>query len=199
MNKTVICLVGHKASGKGEVVNFLSKKGFKDYSLSDEVKEEATKRGLDQKVELWQKLGSELREKYGNDILAVRVLEKIRQNGGDNVVIEGIRHPAELLYFKRKLKVFILGVSAPQNRRLKWFLKRNRGSDPKNKEDFYRVDKRDLGEDSNRHGQQVASCLKLADFIIDNNGTLKELRRKVKNVFNQMILNPVTRKLYLGR
>ena len=73
----IIGLTGKNASGKGEVANYLKSKGFIYYSLSDVIREEATKRGLEHSRENLINLGNELREKFGPKHLAQQISSKI--------------------------------------------------------------------------------------------------------------------------
>ena len=66
----IIGLCGKNASGKGEAANYLITKRFVYYSLSDIIREEATKRGLQHSRENMITLGNELREKSGPSCLA---------------------------------------------------------------------------------------------------------------------------------
>ncbi len=57
----IIGLVGRNAAGKGEAANYLKSKGFVYYSLSDAIREEAAKRGLEHSRDNLINLGNELR------------------------------------------------------------------------------------------------------------------------------------------
>ena len=67
----IIGLTGKNAAGKGEIANYLKTKGFVYYSLSDVIREEATKRGLEHTRDNLIRLGTEMRETHGNSILAL--------------------------------------------------------------------------------------------------------------------------------
>ena len=85
----IIGLVGRNAAGKGTVANYLKEKGFYYFSLSDVLRQEAEKRGLEENRENLIAIGNELREKFGAQVLAekaVEILEKDR-----NYVIDSIR------------------------------------------------------------------------------------------------------------
>lgn len=185
MKQIIIGLVGPIASGKGEVAKFFREKNFSYFSLSDRVREEAKARNLELERETLQNIGDDLRKKYGNNVLALRTTEMIKEND-NNIVIDSIRNPGEAISLKEKLNIFIIGITAPREIRLNWFLKRSRESDPKTKEDFYKVDERDSGEGQEAHGQQVGACLKMADLIVENIGTLEELNNKIKAIFYKL-------------
>lgn len=185
--KMVIGLVGPIASGKGEIANFLRQKGFSYFSLSERVREETSKRGLILEREMLQNVGDSLRKEFGNDVLAKRTLELIEEAPNSNIVIDGIRNPAEIVFLKENLNIFLVGVTAPREIRLKFYLERNRDSDPKKAEDFYKVDERDSGRNQESYGQQVGICLKKSDFIIENTGTLKDLKIKIEKLLEKLL------------
>ncbi|MEK6876346.1 MAG: AAA family ATPase, partial [Nanoarchaeota archaeon] len=64
----IIGLTGKNAAGKGEIAKHLQDKGFVFFSLSDALRDEATRQGLDHSRETLIKLGTEMREKFGNGI-----------------------------------------------------------------------------------------------------------------------------------
>jgi len=93
----IIGLTGKNASGKGEAANYLKSKGFVYYSLSDVIREEATKRGIGHSRDNLINLGNELRKKFGPDYLAKQINIKIKQQlkKKKNFVIDSIRSPHE--------------------------------------------------------------------------------------------------------
>src|SRR3989338_7331792 len=75
----ILGLTGKNASGKGEAADYLKTKGFVYCSLSDVLREEATKRGLEHSRDNLIVLGNELRKKYGASYLAQQINNKIKQ------------------------------------------------------------------------------------------------------------------------
>ena len=71
----IIGLTGKNAAGKGEIANHLKSKGFVYFSLSDALREEATKRGLEHSRDNLINLGNEMRETFGNGILAKKLMK----------------------------------------------------------------------------------------------------------------------------
>ena len=66
----IIGLTGKNAAGKGELAKHIQSKEFVYFSLSDVLREEATRRGLDHSRGTLINVGNELRKKFGNGILA---------------------------------------------------------------------------------------------------------------------------------
>jgi dephospho-CoA kinase len=178
----IIGLTGTLASGKGEVAEYLKKQGFAYFSLSDEVREEAAKRGIEIRRENLQKLGNELRAQNGNGVLAQLALKKIVP--GMNVIVDGIRNPAEAKELKNFGHFYLIATDAPRDQRFKRMMTRNRESDPKTWADFLKVDVIDQGYQQDESGQQVAECMKAADYKIINNASVESLHEKTQYVIN---------------
>lgn len=179
MAKVVIGLVGPIASGKGTVIDFLKGKGFKAYSTSDVLKEEIAARGLEITRATCNAVSNELRETFGANILAVRTAEVIEQDNREHVVIDAIRNPSEIEFFRNKFVAKIVGIVADQQKRYTFFVQRRTYTDEiQNFEQFKELDDREFAQNG-EHKQQIKACLELSDVIIENNGTVEELRQKV--------------------
>jgi dephospho-CoA kinase len=182
----IIGITGTLASGKTSVKDFFLSH-FSSYfiSLSDIIKEELLKEGREVKRETLIEKGNELRKKYGNQILVEVAILTLPQNlEKELIIIDGIRNPGEVAYLKEKFgKDFILiGVDAPRELRLKRLMERGKEGDPKSFEEFIEMDKTDFGENQPEYGQKVGECLKLADYLIINDGTMDELNKKLEDL-----------------
>ena len=176
MPQIILGLVGPIASGKGILANHLKTKNFKVFSLSDKVREEARLRGLPLEREILQNIGDELRAQYGNQILAERVaFDLINENG--NLVIDSIRNPGEIKYLQNFCNVAIIGVDAPVEKRICWYLERakQRGEDNPDMTSFIQSSLRDRGVGQGPNSQQVDECLKLCDVSLYNSGSIAEI------------------------
>src|SRR3990167_6671555 len=175
----IIGLTGKNASGKGEAANYLKSKGFVYYSLSDVIREEATKRGIGHSRDNLINLGNELRKKFGPDYLAKQINIKIKQQlkKKKNFVIDSIRSPHEAKELIKNKGFILVGVDAPIELRFKRLLERNRLGDAKTLEEFKSQEEREnLKSDTN---QQLDKTLGMADKVIVNDGTLEELKEKI--------------------
>jgi len=179
MDRIVIGLVGSLCSGKGTLADHLKDLGFSYEILSDRVREEARARGLEITRTTLQDIGNELRETFGGQVLVERTLPLIIDKRG-NLVIDSIRNPEELNFLRKVLGATIIGIDAPKERRLKWYLARakERGEDGTTVDDFYRHDNRDFGIGEPSKGQQVKKCLDLADVVLYNLGSKIELNEE---------------------
>jgi dephospho-CoA kinase len=180
-----IGLVGSIASGKGEVASLLREVGFAYFSLSDRVREEAARRGLQPPSrEDLQQIGNELRSTVGPAVWAQRMLEKAEAAGAVEAVIDGIRNPHEVRYLQQHTRWHFISVDAPADVRFKRMQERQRPGDPETLEAFLQVDARDRGVGEAEEGQQVGACMKLADFAIWNDGSRADLQQKVAAVLS---------------
>lgn len=188
----IVGVVGQIASGKGVLVDYLVKKyGFISFSLSTIVHEEVKKRGI-KKIErkTLQDVGDGLRKKYGNDVLAKRAVEKLKVissqlRGKNRFIIEGIRNPAEVEYFKKISYFVLIGIRAKRRLRFERILKRGKPWDPKTWDEFLKIDRRDYGINQEDSGQQVGECIKMADYILTNNKDLESFYKKIEKLIKK--------------
>lgn len=179
MPKLVIGLVGPIASGKGTVIKILKERGFTAYSTSDVLKEEVKKRGLEVTRSNCNLVSNELRETHGADVLARQTGEIIERNNPDYVVVDAIRNPAEVSYLKQNFGAKIIGVVADQKARYVFFVERGTFlGEIDTFEKFKELDDREMQQEG-KHKQQTKACLELADIVIENNGTVEVLKKKV--------------------
>ena len=173
--RKVIVVVGPIASGKGFVADYLEQMGYQKYSLSDRVREETAGRGLEIERKNLQDVGDDLRRKRGKAVLAEMTAGLIKDDE-EKIVIESIRNPGEVEYFREKLGAVIIGVTANTQIRFERALKRG---DAKTRKEFDEAERRDRGIGQDQFGQAVDECLKLADVVIENNGTYEEFKEEV--------------------
>src|SRR3989338_121628 len=128
----IIGLTGKNAAGKGELAKHLQSKVFAYFSLSDSLRDEATKRKLDHSRNNLISLGNELRRKFGNGILADRINEKVRgkkSEGKINFVIDSIRNPGEVQELRKNERFLLVGVVTDEKVRFQRLLRRGRVGD----------------------------------------------------------------------
>jgi len=179
----IIGLTGTMGSGKGEIANYLIKKGFEYYCFSDILKEEAEKRNIKPTRKNLQKLGNDIKkDKANRGILAKRILERIKT---DNVVLDGIRNVDEVRELRKAKEFFLVGVNAEQKLRFIRLKKRARAGDPTDFNDFKKLD--DKENKGITKGQEINKCLKMADFTLLNNGSLEELKEETERILKNIM------------
>jgi len=190
----IICITGPISAGKGKVAEFFRDKGFTHHSFSAEIREVAKERGIDVTRLNLSKLGRDLRkESPKNSILASRILatiEKEARKGKKLFVIEGLRDVDEIKLFRKhelenkSMRFVLIGVDAPQKVRFERMKSRGRHGDPKTFATFKKIDDHEI---KGGGGQEVGKCMKMADYIIMNDGSLAELKKKTDSVSKELL------------
>jgi dephospho-CoA kinase len=183
----IIGITGTLASGKTSVKDFFLSRFPSSYfiSLSDIIEEELLKEGKELKRENFIEKGNELRKRYGDQVLVevvtLTLSEKIEKQF---LIIDGIRNPGEVEFLRKKFgKDFILiAFDAPREIRFRRLRERKKEGDPKTFEEFLEIDETDLGKNQPEYGQNVEECLKLADYLIINDGSVNELNKKLEEI-----------------
>ena len=172
----LIGLTGTNGAGKGEVAAYFGKKGYAYFSLSDLIREELIKKGEEVTRSNLIKMGNELREKGGYDILARLVMKKVK----DKAVIDSIRNPKEVEYLRKQKSFVLLAVDAPVDLRYERAKKRGRVESASTLQEFI---KKEAEEITNlEKGQQLQNCMKMADFLVINDGSLEDLHQKLEEL-----------------
>ncbi|KYK27221.1 hypothetical protein AYK26_04120 [Euryarchaeota archaeon SM23-78] len=173
----IIGLTSFIGAGKTTVCDYLvDKKGFIFYSLSDVIRDEIKSRGLEITRERLQQVGTELRKKYGNAVLAKKIIKKLEP--AKAYVIDSIRNPAEVEAL-RKLKGFTLVfIDAPIEVRFERIKARKREQDPLTLEEFKKAEEKEL-KSQDSASQQLLKCRDMAEFVIHNDSNFEELYKKI--------------------
>lgn len=182
----IIGFTGSLGSGKDTAADYLKKKGFAYYSLSDILREECHKRNLEKNRDNLIKIGNELRTKFGPDFLSKRILERIEKDKVDKAVIVSLRNPKEVEIFKKRGDFILLNIAAPLTIRFERIRKRAGDRDKVSFEKFkVQEDMEMISQDPNR--QQLRAVMEMADYIIDNAGSLEDLYAQIEEKIGQKI------------
>ncbi|PWT93186.1 MAG: hypothetical protein C5B54_02270 [Acidobacteria bacterium] len=180
----IIGLTGKNAAGKGEVAAYLKDKSFYYYSLSDVIRDELNARNIAITRDSLIATGNELRQNFGNDVLARRILEKLDPNR--NYVIDSIRNPAEITALRKSGRFALINVEAAAEARFQRIRARARENDPQTLAEFQKKEEAENRNDA-LHKQSIEECQALADFTIVNDGTLAELHAKASTLVSQIL------------
>ncbi len=169
-----IGLTGTNGSGKGAAAEYFISKGYAFYSLSDVIREELKKDGLDLTRDNLIRKGNELRAAGGADFLARQVMEKVE----GKAVIDSIRNPEEIRFLKDKKNFILLAIDADVELRYERVKKRGRDESAATLQEF--IEKEDEEKTTNPMQQQLHTCLEIADFTVLNEGSLEDLYHKLE-------------------
>ena len=169
-----IGLTGTNGAGKGEVASFFQKRGYDYFSLSDLIREELEKEGKETSRDNMIQKGNQLREKHGSDILARRIMKKIK----GKAVIDSIRNPKEVEFLKKQGGFVLLAVDAPVELRFERIKRRGREESASSLPQFIAKEAEEMS--NRKKGQQLKSCIALADFKVENDDSLERLQQKLE-------------------
>ena len=179
--KIVVGVTGMPGAGKATVKDIVQKMGYPVVVMGDEIREEAKRRKLKPTPENIGMVMLRLREEEGPYAVAKRCIPKIEKAKGSVVVVDGIRSLHEVEEFKSHFPGFTtISIHASPGTRFQRLFRRKRSDDPKGWETFMR---RDLRELSVGIGDAIAT----ADYMIVNEGTKAQLRRKIREVLESVM------------
>jgi len=174
----IIGLSGRNGAGKGEVLAFLESRSFYPYSLSDVIRDDLRRQGVEETRERMIATGNAIREKHGPGGLATLLADKLAPDR--NYVVDSVRHPAEVEVLRSRTHRFqLVWVDADERVRLERIRARGRPGDPQTLEALRELEGRELRSDD-PSAQQLLAVQELADHVLVNDGTVAELQAKVQ-------------------
>ena len=96
-----------------------------------------------------------------------------------------MRTIGEVEGLKKKGKFFLFAVDAEPKTRYERAVGRGSETDKVSYETFLENEKREMNSnDPNK--QNISACMKMADFKINNSGTIKELHNKIEEILKKL-------------
>lgn len=180
----VIGLVGEKGGGKGtfaEIIKQIARGGVAHLRFSDILldiaktlnvpKEKVTREQL-------QELAQELDRIFGKGTLTRGMEKRIKENNDGLVIVDGIRWMTDLEMIKNLPDSLLVYVTANPESRWKRAKKRKEKAG-EGELTFERF----MAEEQAENEKYIPEIGKVADILIENNGTLEEFRQKVEEFY----------------
>ena len=186
LKSIVFGLTGKNASGKGTVAEILKKKNFTYHSLSDSLRDELKSLKKEETRENLIDIGNDLREKGGPGVLADKLMPKL--NSENNHIVDSIRNPLEVISLRKETllrRFFLISVDANSKLRYDRLCSRGRIGDTDSWEKFVEQEKKEENNDD-PNKQQLSRTMEMADYSIDNSGTLEELEAQVNRIISSL-------------
>ena len=181
MQRKVLGIVGMPGSGKSEAANIGRDYGFNIVVMGDVIRREVSRRHLDLNPETVGRIMLDLRQRHGPSIVAQLCLQHIAKAGYDQIIIEGIRSIAEVTEFKTQFpQDIVLAIHSSPSTRLQRIRARGRSDDANNHQSFIERDQRELQVG-------IGSVIALADYIVINEGTLKEFHVQIHQFYGAIL------------
>jgi dephospho-CoA kinase len=199
----VIGLTGVPCVGKGMVKDYLFEwcaghgVNAGHFSFSDEIKAEARARGGLDGVDRDQihALVTEMRAREGPAVLAKRLIKRINAipaaERAGVYIVEALRHPAEAAALKQAFgaKFVLIAVTADMDRIVDWMNARRRADESRAALGSRAAAMELLQKELNGNGVSVnvGACISIADYAIENNSTLDDLRARTLSLAEQLL------------
>lgn len=175
----IVATTGMPGSGKGEALKFFEKAGIPAFVMRTVIQAELEKRGIPLNNRTLREFATELRKKEGMDIVARMCVPAITElaKKHDVILVDGIRSYAEVKFFKEKFTqdFVLIAIHAPPKLRFERLKARRERWDMDAWEEFVWRDEKELG-------WGLGDAIALADFIVDNSGTLEQMHSQLKKV-----------------
>ncbi len=180
----IIGITGTLGAGKGTIVEYLEKKGFKHFSVRGFLTEVIHERKLPLNRDSMVEVANELRAKHSPSYIVEQLYEQAKAAGTDSI-IESIRTVGEIQAL-RKLEGFrLLAVDANSKLRYERVVLRNSETDRISFETFKENEAREMtSTDINK--QNLSACIAQADFKLMNDGSFETLYAQIEEALNTL-------------
>jgi len=175
----ICAIVGYAGSGKTTAIEAIRDLGLV-VTMGDVVRNEAKKRNLEPSGKNIGRMAKELREKEGPGIIAEKCVDLIKNKDERVIIVDGVRSISEVNVFRQFWKFPIIAIVVSEHERFNRLFERGRSDDPKNLNDLKERDKREI-----QFG--LKEVIENADYKIQNNSTIEDLKKKTRNLILKII------------
>lgn len=181
----ILGITGTLGAGKGTVVDYLvHEKGFKHYSVRVFLTREIQQRELDVNRDNMVMVANDLRAANSPAYIVEQLYEQALNLGVD-CVIESIRSPGEVEALASKGNFFLLAVDADPKLRYERIKSRSSDTDHISYETFLQNEEREMNS-SDPNKQNLQRCREMANFTLDNDGSIEDLHKKTEEILNEI-------------
>lgn len=178
----IVGITGTSWAGKGTVVEILiNQYGYQHYGVSEYLSQELKKQRLPIDRQHLINLANQLRSKYGSWAIVQLLYQQAKQQN-ENAIIESLRSVWEVQELKKNTDFILLAVDADPQTRYQRILQRKSTKDQVSRETFLQQEHSEM-QNSDPNKQNIQACMDLADYHINNDGTLDELEAQIQTLF----------------
>jgi len=180
-NKIILGFVGPIASGKGTSCSYLKDKHEAEiFRFSTMLRDVLDRFYIEQSRENMQNLSSVLRQTFGEDLMAKTIAADVKNSQTQIIALDGIRRQADIKYLLEIPEFYLVEINAAQKIRYERIIKRSENTDDTQKT-FEQFQNDELQEPE----LQIKEVAKIAEFHIDNNGTIENLYDQLDNILKK--------------
>jgi dephospho-CoA kinase len=182
----VVGLMGSIGAGKGALSDYLhNKHGFEVVTMGDLVREETVEMGMEVTRDNLDKISKDRTGKFGPDYWMKKAANRIESSESKRVIIDGIRYPMDVEFFKKRFgdKILFVLVDADPKIRFERMKTRGRPGFPTTFEKFQEHEKRQ------DELFQISKAFSMTDHRIDNGGTFEDLHDQIEKLVKVLNLD----------
>jgi len=182
MNKIILGFVGPIASGKGTVCKYLTEKhDAKIFRVSTMLRDVLDRFYIPQSRENMQAVSSSLRQTFGDDLMAKTIAQDVAGVNAAIVAVDGVRREPDIKYLREIPGFYLVAINADMKIRYDRITRRGENVDD-TKKTFA-----EFTADHEKEAElQIKEVAKLANFQINNDGTLDDLYRQIDDIIYQI-------------
>jgi dephospho-CoA kinase len=179
----LLCVTGKKGSGKSIIIGIASRHGIRSLEMHDPVYDEMRRKDIPLTHDNIIRFAEGLRKNRDFGIVARMMLKKIRKEKIKDkmLIICGIRHPDEVMEFRKKYDCLFLAIDADPKIRFRRIMSRARNEDSRTLEQFMKK------EQSENKMLGIDKAMEPADITITNNRNMREFSEKLTNLMKFMV------------
>ncbi len=196
IHKSLMGIVGYAASGKDSIADIVTEEfGFTHISLSDVLRHEMSEQGIEATRENQRVYANKMRDNIAPEYFVDIAIRKVAGMNSRGLVLTGIYSPVEGEYIQKSLGGFLLGVmvnnpDAPTER---YYRLKNRSDGSRDNLSYEEFLASHENESTGSYsGTNIPKLLEMAKYTIINSGDLPELRIKVINFMNSILLSSLS-------
>lgn len=182
-----IATVGPIGSGKDTVIEYISKKyRIPMISIGDIAVDMARCEGIDPTRDNLHMLTERTIKRCGQQFFSKEVLRRAANSGWKSLAVAGLRYPEDVAMLRRlcrRLVVVFVRTSKPEVR-FERLRRRKEPRDPRTFQEFVAQDGKEI------RMFNLEKTFEMSDFVIENDGTLKELYQEADALIGEVFQNP---------
>ncbi|MBU2028530.1 AAA family ATPase [Patescibacteria group bacterium] len=182
MQKIIFGLAGEMASGKGSVAKYLIKK-YKGnaHRFSTMLRDLAKRMYLEESRDNLQKISKIFRQNFGEDILSKVIYQDVKNDRHKAVAVDGVRRAPDIKYLQTFPHFKLIYIETDLEKRFARTKARYENSDDEGKTFA------EFKKDQKKEAELQIRGLKIkADFIVDNNGSFKNLYAQIDKIITKI-------------
>ncbi len=178
----IIGLIGLLSAGKGTAAEYIiDKYQASKYGFSDSLREVSRRLHIEENRKNLQNLSTILRHQFGEDILANAMIEDIKHDAHNYIVVEGIRREADITYLSTLSGFHLVSIDADIKTRYERLKNRSQNTDDKVKtfDDF-------VNDHTQEPEMAIVPLMAKAEYKLDNNADTASLYQQIDSIISKL-------------